>query len=84
MERRDRPADGTRDAARDPATVVEVEGVETYVSSARAMNLSGEDFADYVGVRTRAEVEWLRMLAEWCQDRAERMCVDLDRAVAAR
>ncbi|MEK6277074.1 MAG: hypothetical protein AABM29_03565 [Actinomycetota bacterium] len=62
----------------------EVEGVETYVSVAEDMDLAGDEFIEYVRVRTRAEVEWLRLLAEWCQEQAERITADLDRAVAAR
>ena len=48
------------------------------VSMADAMEIAGRDNADYVTTRTRAEVAWLWILAEWCQERAERLSRDLD------
>jgi hypothetical protein len=49
------------------------------LSVADALRLAGDDHADYVRVRTRAEVAWLRVVAEWFDDEAER----LDRELAA-
>jgi hypothetical protein len=49
------------------------------LSVSDAMRLAGDDHAEYVRVRTRAEVAWLRVVAEWFDDEAER----LDRELAA-
>lgn len=49
------------------------------LSVADAVRLAGDDHAEYVRVRTRAEVAWLRVVAEWFDDEAER----LDRELAA-
>ena len=43
------------------------------VSAAEAMDLAGDDYTDYVAVRTRAEAEWLRAIADWCCGEAERL-----------
>ena len=43
------------------------------VSVAEAADLAGEEFADYVHVRTRTEVEWLRAVADWYRERADRL-----------
>lgn len=51
------------------------------LSVADAMRIAGEDHAAYVQVRTRAEVAWLRLVAEWFEEQAERLDRDL---VAAR
>ncbi len=45
----------------------------TNVSVAEARDLAGEGFAGYVNVRTRAEVEWLRAVADWYRQRADRL-----------
>jgi hypothetical protein len=45
----------------------------TSVSVAEAVDLAGEEFAEYVEVRTRAEVEWLRAVADWYRQRADRL-----------
>ncbi len=49
------------------------------LSVAEAMSIAGEDHADYVRVRTRAEVAWLRVVSEWFAEQAER----LDRELSA-
>jgi hypothetical protein len=49
------------------------------LSVAEAMRLAGDDYAEYVRVRTRSEVAWLRLVAEWFDDQAKR----LDRELAA-
>lgn len=46
----------------------------------QALDLAGDEFADYVTVRTRAEVEWLRAVADWCGDQAERLDHELGRS----
>ena len=46
---------------------------------ADALRLAGDDHANYVRVRTRAEVAWLRVVAEWFDHEAER----LDRELTA-
>lgn len=53
----------------------------TGLSVADALGLAGEEFTGYVTVRTRAEVEWLRSVAEWCRDEAQLLADDLDHAV---
>jgi len=52
------------------------------VSVNEALELAGADHANYVEVRTRAEIAWLHLISEWCQDQAERL--DRELAVAAR
>ncbi|MFL5891633.1 MAG: hypothetical protein ACJ75I_02730 [Solirubrobacterales bacterium] len=42
----------------------------TSVSVSEASELAGAEFGDYVEVRTRAEVEWLRAVADWYRQRA--------------
>jgi hypothetical protein len=54
----------------------------TGLSVAEAMRIAGEDHAEYVRVRTRAEVAWLRIVAEWFEDQAERLDRDLTTARA--
>jgi hypothetical protein len=48
------------------------------VSVAEALKIAGDEHADYVRTRTRAEVAWLRVVSEWFSDQAER----LDRELA--
>ncbi|MDQ2677076.1 MAG: hypothetical protein M3Y34_09730 [Actinomycetota bacterium] len=43
------------------------------LSIERARELAGTEFSGYVEVRTRAEAEWLRALAEWASGEAERL-----------
>ena len=49
------------------------DGGERRVSYEEAMDLAGEGYSDYVRVRTRAEAEWLRAVADWCGGEAERL-----------
>jgi hypothetical protein len=44
---------------------------------AEAMELAGEDHAGYVKTRTRAEVEWLKVVADWYREQADRLALDL-------
>jgi hypothetical protein len=43
------------------------------VSVAQAMSIAGDEYADYVSVRTRSEVAWLRLVSEWFAEQAERL-----------
>jgi hypothetical protein len=52
------------------------------ISVRHAMRLAGDDHADYVRVRTRSEVEWLRVVAEWFEQQADRLDRDLASASA--
>jgi hypothetical protein len=49
-----------------------------------ALDLAGDEFADYVAVRTRAEAEWLRAVADWCGQEAERLDHELAGSGGAR
>jgi hypothetical protein len=42
-----------------------------------AIRLAGDEYADYVRVRTRAEIAWLQLVSEWFNDEAERLDRDL-------
>jgi hypothetical protein len=53
------------------------------VSVPKALELAGEDYSGYVEVRTRAEAEWLRAIAEWCKTEASRLDQGLGAAVTA-
>ena len=53
------------------------------LSVAEAMQIAGEDHAEYVRVRTRAEVAWLRIVSEWFEEQAERLDRDLSATRAA-
>lgn len=48
-------------------------GGDRTVSYDRALELAGDEFSDYVRVRTRAEAGWLRTVAEWCDGEAARL-----------
>lgn len=43
------------------------------VSVPEAAELAGEEYRHYVAVRTRAEAEWLRAVADWCRSEAARL-----------
>ena len=62
--------------------VDERKGETSGVSAAEARELAGRDFAGFVEVRTRAEAEWLRTIAEWCGTEAERLDRELTGASA--
>lgn len=47
------------------------------LSVAEAAELAGDEHAEYVAVRTRAEVAWLNVVAEWYREQADRLAVDL-------
>jgi hypothetical protein len=45
----------------------------TAISVSEATQLAGDEFAEYVAVRTRAEAEWLRAVSDWYRDEADRL-----------
>jgi hypothetical protein len=51
------------------------------VSVPKALELAGEHYSPYVQVRTRAEAEWLRSVADWCSAEASRLDQDLATAL---
>jgi hypothetical protein len=58
------------------------EETATGVSVPEAFELAGDDYSDYVSVRTRAEAEWLRAIADWCTTEAGRLDHELGMASA--
>jgi hypothetical protein len=44
---------------------------------ADAIQVAGDEYADYVRIRTRAEIAWLRLVSEWFDDEAKRLDGDL-------
>lgn len=55
------------------------DGGDRELSVPDAIRVAGNRHADYVRIRTRSEVAWLRLVSEWCAQEAER----LDRELAA-
>jgi hypothetical protein len=49
------------------------DGRAEMLSIERARELAGTEFDGYVEVRTRSEAEWLRALAQWASEEAERL-----------
>jgi hypothetical protein len=47
---------------------------------ADALRLAGEEHADYIRIRTRAEVAWLQVVSEWFDQEARRLDADLSSA----
>jgi hypothetical protein len=43
------------------------------LSVSDAVDLAGDEYAGYVATRTRAEVEWLRAVADWYRQQADRL-----------
>jgi hypothetical protein len=52
------------------------------LSVSDAIELAGADYAPYVAIRTRAEVEWLRAVADWYRQQADRLQRELAEARA--
>jgi hypothetical protein len=50
------------------------------LSVADAIRLAGDRHADYVRIRTRSEVAWLRVVSEWFEQEARRLDRDLGAA----
>ncbi|HEX6116268.1 MAG TPA: hypothetical protein VFY99_04160 [Solirubrobacterales bacterium] len=49
------------------------EGGDRTISFEQAIELAGEEYSDYVRVRTRAEAGWLRAVADWYGTEAARL-----------
>jgi hypothetical protein len=47
------------------------------LSVADAIRIAGDQHADYVRIRTRSEVAWLRLVSEWFEQEARRLDGDL-------
>ena len=47
------------------------------LSVADAIRVAGERHADYVRIRTRSEVAWLRLVSEWFEEEAKRLDSEL-------
>jgi hypothetical protein len=43
------------------------------LSVADAIRIAGDQHADYVRIRTRSEVAWLRLVSEWFEHEARRL-----------
>ena len=43
------------------------------LSVADAIRIAGERHANYVRIRTRSEIAWLRLVSEWFEDEAKRL-----------
>jgi hypothetical protein len=56
------------------------DGGDRELSVAEAMRIAGEQHADYVRIRTRSEVAWLRLVSEWFEDEARRLDGELTAA----
>ena len=50
------------------------------LSVADAMRVAGDRHADYVRIRTRSEVAWLRLVSEWFEQEARRLDGELSAA----
>ena len=74
-------SDGARSGTSGWTRIGADEGEQLSVTD--AMSLAGEEYADYIQVRTRAEVAWLELIAEWYQLAAERLRGDLDHPTPA-
>ena len=48
------------------------------ISVTEARELAGERFDDYVSTRTKAEAEWMRAVADWYRDQADRLSAELN------
>ena len=77
-------SDGSRLALEDEGpggradwTVVGDGDGERDVSIADAIQIAGEQHADYVRIRTRSEIAWLRLVSEWFEEEARRLDSEL-------
>ena len=50
------------------------------LSVSDAMRIAGEQHADYIRIRTRAEVAWLQLVSEWFDQEARRLDSELNSA----
>ena len=53
---------------------------ERELSVADAIRVAGDQHADYVRIRTRSEVAWLRLVSEWFEQEAVRLDTELSTA----
>jgi hypothetical protein len=53
---------------------------ERELSVADAIRVAGDQHADYVRIRTRSEVAWLRLVSEWFDQEARRLDGELSAA----
>lgn len=53
---------------------------ERDLSVAEAIRVAGERHADYVRIRTRSEIAWLRLVSEWFDEEARRLDAELREA----
>ena len=51
------------------------------LSVADAIRIAGDEHANYVRIRTRSEVAWLRLVSEWFEQEARRLDGELTAAV---
>jgi hypothetical protein len=54
--------------------------VDRDLSVAEAIQIAGNRHADYVRIRTRSEVAWLRLVSEWFEEQARRLDSELTAA----
>ena len=54
------------------------------LSVADAIRIAGDRHADYVRIRTRSEIAWLRLVSEWFEQEATRLDGDLTAADGRR
>jgi hypothetical protein len=50
------------------------------LSVADAIRIAGDQHANYVRIRTRSEVAWLRLVSEWFEEEARRLDGELQNA----
>jgi hypothetical protein len=50
------------------------------LSVADAIRVAGDEHSDYVRIRTRSEVAWLRLVSEWFEEEARRLDGELSAA----
>jgi hypothetical protein len=48
-------------------------GVTNAISLPEAIEAAGDEYARYVEVRTRAEAAWMRAVADWYREQADRL-----------
>jgi hypothetical protein len=62
-------------------TLVGDEGTGTEgISVGDALRVAGDEYADYVRIRTRSEIAWLRLVSEWFDSEAQRLDHELTEA----
>ena len=81
-------SDGTRLCLEDEGpggradwTLIGDDGDGEGLTVADAVRLAGEEYEEYVRIRTRSEVAWLRLVSEWFDEQADRLDRDLTAVV---